>query len=380
MPQKLIIKNSLSPGDIVMLTAAVRDMHQCYPGRFITDVRTPYGPIWENNPYITPLSELDSDVRTIECHYPLIQQSNQRPYHFIHAFIAYLNEQLNLDIKPTAFRGDIHLSNQETSWFSQVHEIVGDDRPFWIVASGGKYDFTNKWWETCRYQEVIDYFRGKICFVQVGRLEDHHPPLEGVIDLRGRTGLRQLIRLVYHSQGVLCPVTALMHLAAAVPSKPNSPILRPCVVVAGGREPSQWEAYPHHQFIHTIGALPCCQTGGCWKSRTVPLGDGDEKDRPENLCVNVINKLPKCMDMITSTEVIQRIQIYFNGGIAQYLEPTLNENSKLTHVLFWDELTKDRNLTAVNAAEVTEVIIPSIPLYPESFRGRGIVICGGGVK
>ena len=303
-----------------MLTAAVRDLHLCYPGRFATDVRTPCQELWLNNSYLTPLSETDAEVRLVDCHYPLIHQSNQRPFHFIHAFIAYLNEQLGLNIQPTVFRGDIHLSDEERSWNSQVQQICGDDRPYWIVASGGKFDFTNKWWEIARYQEVVDQLQEKILFVQVGQPDHHHPALRGVIDLRGCTGLRHLIRLVYHAQGVLCPVTSLMHLAAAVPTRPDRPAARACVVVAGGREPTHWEAYPHHQFIHTIGALPCCQTGGCWKSRVLPLGDGDEKDLPENLCLNVAGTLPKCMDMITAEEVIRRIELYFWGGSISFLE------------------------------------------------------------
>ncbi len=87
------------------------------------------------------------------------------------------------------------------------------------------------------------------------------------------------------------------------------PESRPCVVVAGGRAP-HWEAYPTHQFIHTVGALDCCRTGRCWRSRTVPLGDGDVKDRPKNLCVDVIGNLPRCMDMITARSVIERIEWY----------------------------------------------------------------------
>jgi hypothetical protein len=79
-----------------------------------------------------------------------------------------------------------------------------------------------------------------------------------------------------------------MHLAAAVDSPPDAPRHRPCVVVAGGREPPHFTAHPHHQFIHTVGALRCCDDGGCWKSRAVPLGDGAEKDRPEALCVDVV--------------------------------------------------------------------------------------------
>jgi ADP-heptose:LPS heptosyltransferase len=318
---KLILRNFQSPGDIVMLTAAVRDLHLCYPNQHLTDVRTPCPHLWENNPLITPLSESDADVRIIDCHYPLIHLSNHAPYHFLHGFIAFLNEQLDLDIKPTAFRGDIHLSSLEKSWPSQVAEIIGEDLPFWIIVTGGKPDFTIKWWSAARFQQVVNALRGRVLFVQVGEEHHHHPPLEGVINLVGKTDLRQLVRLVYHAQGVLCPVTLAMHLAAAVEVKEKVPQNRACVVVAGGREPPHWEAYPHHQFIHTVGALTCCDQGGCWKSRTVPLHDGSEQDSPEKLCVDVVESLPRCMDMIGADEVVRRIELYFKGGALAYLSP-----------------------------------------------------------
>src|SRR6185295_5378352 len=54
-PQKLILRNFQSPGDILMLTAAVRDLHACHPGEFLTDVRTSCADLWLNNPYLTPL-------------------------------------------------------------------------------------------------------------------------------------------------------------------------------------------------------------------------------------------------------------------------------------------------------------------------------------
>ena len=303
-----------------MLTAAVRDIHKCYPRRFQTDVRTSCQSIWENNPFITNLNEEDPEVQTIECHYPLIYQSNKRPYHFIHGFIDYLNLHLKLDIRPTLFKGDIYLSRSERTLPSLVHDLVGKNIPYWIVVAGGKNDYTIKWWDANRFQHVIDFFKRKILFVQVGSKNHFHPDLKGVLDLRGKTTIRQLIRLVYHAQGVLCPVTLLMHLAAAVEGKENKNGSRPCVVIAGGREPAHWEAYPNHQFIHTIGALRCCSQGGCWKSRTLPLGDGNSKDRPENLCVNVVGGLPKCMDIITVEDVIRRIQIYFQKGGLNYLK------------------------------------------------------------
>jgi len=312
--RKLILTNFQSPGDIVMLTAAVRDLHRCYPGEFLTDVRTPCPALWAHNPYLTPLDEHDPDVTVIRCEYPLIHRSNQEPVHFIQAFPAFLNDQLGLRIRVSDFKGDIHISDEEKRWFSRVEEIKGRSTPFWLLASGGKRDYTIKWWDAARYQEVVDRFRGRIEFVQVGSLDHHHPPLDGVVDLRRQTDLRQLVRLMYHAQGVISAVSLLMHLAAAIEVRPGMPRRRPCVVIAGGREPPQWAAYPHHQFIHTVGALRCCDDGGCWKSRTVPLGDGDEKDRPENLCVDVVGPLPRCMHMITADEVVRRVEWHFEGG------------------------------------------------------------------
>ena len=316
--RRIILKNSQSPSDVVMLTAAVRDLHRGNPNQFETDVRTPCGHLWENNPFITPLKDDDETIETIQCEYPLIHRSNSAPLHYIHGFQQFLADRLNVKVEPTDFKGDVHISAQEKSWLSQVQEIVGEETPFWIIAAGGKLDYTIKWWDIHRFQKVVNHFRDRILFVQVGEKGHNHPELNGVLDLRGQTDLRQLVRLVYHSQGILCPVTLLMHLAAAVETKPGVPKNRACVVVAGGREPMQWEAYPHHQFIHTNGALRCCDHGGCWKARTVPLGDGDEKDKPENLCVDVVTKdlpkgkgagakravgkypLPRCMDMITA--------------------------------------------------------------------------------
>src|SRR5258708_3164931 len=68
------------PGDLLMLTAAVRDLHLAYPGRFHTDVDTSCRQIWDNNPY---LSQVD---RTEAHHYlnmgnPPYSHSEPNPDH-----------------------------------------------------------------------------------------------------------------------------------------------------------------------------------------------------------------------------------------------------------------------------------------------------------
>lgn len=314
--KKLILRNFQSPGDILMLTAAVRDLHVCYPGRFLTDVRSSCPDLWQHNPLLTPLRDDEPGVETIDCHYPLIDRINSAPFHFLHGFVEHLNEVLGLRIEPTQFKGDVYLSDEERRWFETVVEHKGEVPHFWLFASGGKFDYTIKWWSPARYEQVIEHFRGRIDFVQVGEADHHHPALRGAVDLRGQTTLRQLLRLMYHAQGAVSAVSLLMHLAAAVETRPGAPRNRPCVVIAGGREPPHFTAYPHHQYLHTVGALRCCEDGGCWKSRVKPLGDGDPKD--QELCVDVVGELPRCMHMITADEVIRRIETYYEGGALSY--------------------------------------------------------------
>ena len=290
------------------MTAAVRELHRQYPNQYETDVRTCAAAIWKHNPHITSIPDEDRDCRTIEMHYPLVNQSNQRPVHFLEGYCEYLADQLGLpSLRPQEFRGDIYLSEQEPRWMNQVEETTGYRGPFWLVNAGSKNDFTCKQWPAEYFQAVVDHFRGRRVFVQIGASEHNHRPLSGVIDLRGKTDHRQLIRLVYHASGVLTGVSYPMHLAAAVPVAGTSP-LRPCVVVNGGREPPHWEQYPGHQFLHTIGALDCCAHGACWKSRVVPLGDGDHKDR--DLCAQPVAGYPRCMWLIRPEDVIGAIERY----------------------------------------------------------------------
>ena len=319
MASKWILRCTLSPGDIVMLTAAVRDLHRLHPGRFLTDVRTSCPDLWQNNPWLTPLTRRDVDVREVECRYPLIERANREPWHFLHGYCHHLSAEMGVSIHPTEFRGDIHLDEEEKSRPSPVEEHFRGTGPYWLLVAGGKYDYTIKWWHRRRWQEVVDRMRGEVQFVQVGEMNHYHPRLRGVVDMRGKTSLRELVRLIYRSDGVLCPVTSVMHLAAAVPVPPGRRGERGCVVVAGGREAPHWESYPWHRFLHTVGTLPCCASGGCWKVRSVPLGDGHVNDRPENLCTDFLVEtgLPRCMADIEPHMVIQAIRSYRRMSVIQ---------------------------------------------------------------
>jgi len=312
-----------------MLSGSIRDLHESNPGLFITDVSTGCREIFEHSPYITDLSK-DPEAEKIKIQYPIVHECNEGAYHFVHGYAKDMENRLGVKIHVKHLKGDIHISNEEKSWISQVKEIMNINIPYWIIDAGCKSDYTAKHWCPGRFQQVVDD-NPQITFVQIGKDEaDHyHPSLIGdnLINLVGQTDdLRKLIRLVYHSYGVISPVSLPMHLAAAIePKLDYGRRTRPCIVLAGGREPSHWEAYTNHAYLHTCGKLPCCDNGGCWKSRTVPLGDGAITEgmhadgtpvlQDESLCEFPVESeygytIPKCLEMITADDVSRHLREY----------------------------------------------------------------------
>ena len=342
---RLLLRNGYSPGDVLMLTAAVRDLNLAYPDRYQVAVDTACPDLWLENPHVAPLNGETPDFQ-VDCgHPPMLDRCNRQPGHYVQSMHDLLSRKLGVEIPVTKFAPDVHLSEEEKS-----AAIPGVSTPYWVIVAGGKHDLTTKWWPTSSYQQVVDHFKGKTQFVQAGSATDHHPALQDVHNLVGKTSLRELARLIYHSEGVVCPVTCAMHLAAAFD--------KACVVVAGGRESPHWEMYPGHAYLHTVGQLQCCQTAGCWKARVVPIDDGDH-DRNANLCRNPLQlggqPTAQCMAMITPTDVIRAIERY--QGYADGTPVAL---------------------TAQTAPSLLRKAADSVPSYPNRFEGRGVVIPGGG--
>ena len=64
------------------------------------------------------------------------------------------------------------------------------------------------------------------------------------------------------------------------PPPPGMPRNRPCVVIAGGREPPHFTAYPHHQFIHTVGALRCSTPAAAGSPAPCPWATATRRTNP----------------------------------------------------------------------------------------------------
>ena len=128
----------------------------------------------------------------------------------------------------------------------------------------------NKEWYPQRFQEVCSELRTDVQVVQLGSADD--PKLEGAVDLRGKTTLRQSAAILANSLVFVGLVGFLMHLARSVDCR--------SVIVYGGREkPAQTGYVANKNLYNQVRCAPCWLRNPC------------DFDR-------------KCMDMITVPQVV----------------------------------------------------------------------------
>lgn len=292
-------------GDEIVFTGAVREIKR--ETGWSIRIATINPDLWAANGSIDGIGATGAEDITISHHHcPPFRGMDNAPLHFLEQYVRNLRGALRLagDRRISKFGGDVPLTTEELV----AEPPFGLKTRYWLVSAGFKTGVPTKGWPSKHYQEVVDALRGRMVFVQIGSRRDWHPPLRGVIDLVGKTSLRDLIRLIHHAEGVLCPITSLMHLAAAVPPAPHIGFkTRPCVVIAGGREAVHFINYPMHRVLNTVGLLPCCELGGCGKSR---FGKG------QCLYPEVIRgdgAVSRCMALIRPADVVAAIEFFYRG-------------------------------------------------------------------
>jgi hypothetical protein len=101
-------------------------------------------------------------------------------------------------------------------------------------TSGARFPMQNKEWLPERYQQIVDRFANRYEFIQLGANEDF--PLSGVLDLRGKTTIRESAAILKNCLLLVTHVGFLMHLARAMDCR--------AVIIYGGREKPRQSGYP----------------------------------------------------------------------------------------------------------------------------------------
>ena len=284
---KVLLRNTQTLlGDRMMFTPVVRDFKKAYPDIQVGVVSA--GPeMWHNNPHIDhTVTESNADKVYNIGPGKVTRGSKTNGLHITAAFRESLQENSGSAIKQGPFKPDIHLSDAEKA----QRMVLGR---YWVINCDTG-PFTAKRWRHERFQQLVESLPD-ITFVQVGLAKDNQVKLSGdnVIDLIDKTKIRELFSLVYHADGCISLVSSLMHVAAAFD--------KPCVVIAGGREPFTFEKYANHRYLDTTGALPCCKLKGCWHNALTA-------------CTNNDGRIAACMDLISVRHVKDAVESYYEGG------------------------------------------------------------------
>ena len=366
--RKIVFEHKRALGDAIMFSAGIRDFKLLFP-ELAVGVDSNQAAVWENNPYIDwTLRKGQEGVEHYQVGYSAVTSANNTYVHFTQMFLldmiaaADLSQGLPMSLgefcaafsngevgdpdygtdkrRPEAIepfksvrakyrnfcekfsrmRGDIHLSDEEKSR-DIVRDMYGVTGPYWVISPGGKRDATTKIWDWRRFQAAVDHFEGRIKFVVIGMSDLLVEPLRGVLDFvdKFNQDVRGLFSVIYHAEGCVSGPSFLMHAAAAIPMREGK-ARRPCVTILGGREPTGWTWYTHHQILHTNGAHSCCDTGGCWLSRVYPVPKDPQHNR--KLCARPVEcdgrTVQSCMDTISGEDVIRAISKYYEGDLYRF--------------------------------------------------------------
>jgi len=364
--------NGLAPGDYVVTTALLRDLQVAYGGKYQAYFDSSFSPIYAHNPNVTVLKPRDPDVEVVTLCYRSEMEASRSGArrHFVRSLHIDFLQKTGIDVPLTLPRPDIYLSDYER----ETSPIAGR---YWLLLAGGKSDFTVKHWDFARYQQLVDALTPHgIQIAQSGSTAPGHihPLLSRVHNLVGWGYLRELIWQIYHAEGVICPITAAMHIAAALE--------KPAVVIAGGREEPWWEAYDNnwnqfgpaappvsvpHVFLHTLDKLPCCTGRGCWTNKIVAT------DKDKNACKQLaaraagVAPLPECMNRITVEQVADGVLSYYRDGTLPPISRLTPPLQMLVTTVPWQPLA------------TTVVDKPFVERYGSHFRtaktGTRLTVC-----
>lgn len=249
-PPDMLIFFGMAPGDDLLCTAVLRELRR--RGRENVWIASNYPEIFSGNGDVATVVPFDSpyrryatiwrcDVRRLEYSRFSGDQGESPRRHIIAELCARAGITGRITLKPT-----FALTEQEQAFGTFAENKV-------VIQSGGLsaiFPMRNKMWFPERFQGVVDELRRDIEFVQLGSAAD--PELSNVLDLRGKTSIRQSASILHHARAYIGTVGFLMHLARAVEC--------PSVIVYGGREAPWQSGYTGN--INLYNGLPCSP---CWR-------------------------------------------------------------------------------------------------------------------
>jgi ADP-heptose:LPS heptosyltransferase len=298
--KEVVFHNRQRIGDILMFTCAIRDFKRAFPDVRVNVVSTAMH-IWDHNPYIDrTLKPTNENTIKIGPSW-LTNASNRIDWHFANAYRISIEQALGVSVEQGESRPDVWLTEEEYN----AKPVF--DKPYWIICITGEKGWGCKMYPFEKWQEFVNQ-NPDVNFVQIGAKEDNPPRLQGdnVVDYVGQTqsketGIRDLYKLFLNAEGSIGLVSFHMHLSGG--------LHKPCIVVAGAREPVNFTRYPGHRYLSTDGTMDCA-TKACWACSLDACKKLIEYPNKEH-----DQRVPKCVDIIDPEELTHALNMYYRGGI-----------------------------------------------------------------
>lgn len=277
-PRHLVHFYGRTPGDDLMCTVVLRELKK--RGRRGVWMMTRFPALFEGNPDADQVVPFDgryermaawTGARDLYAHYGGHDEVNDQSPVPRHHIIALICQACGVT-GPVTARPYLYLRDDERA----AGRIAPRQIALHSSGASAHSAMKNKEWYPDRLQQVVRALRGDYTLVQLGAATD--PPLEGCVDLRGKTTMRESAAILANSLTMLGQVGFLMHLARAVD--------RPAVIIYGGREKPWQSGYSCNTNLATD---PPCSP--CWRW---------------NACHNPVERL--CMRMVQVDHVVEAVR------------------------------------------------------------------------
>jgi hypothetical protein len=247
---ELHIERKFGMGDVLMATAALRELKRRNPGCRVT-LYTDYGELVEGAPFlddVRPWPERPANVFWINYERSLPPRRH---------IARIMGDQLGVaveDIRPFCRVRPELVERFRREWAGLPRPVVAINR------RAGAWT-PNKDWPAEHWDALAARLSARGTVVDLGDTPaEATPEPEGsYLDLRGRTPLPELVAAIAAADVLVAPMTGTVHIAAAVGV--------PSVVIYGGYEHPDCSAYPGN--INLYSPVECSP---CWLRTPCPVG------------------------------------------------------------------------------------------------------------
>jgi len=234
-------------GENVMCSAVARELRK--RGTKTIWQLTPFADVFGGNPDVVAvpadfrLQRLCGMLRIpcVDLEYP-----TPPPRHFIVLMCAAAGVRGSVSLCPRIYLTDSEKREGKVTTRTQI--------AIQTSSLAARYPMLNKNWPHERFQIVANTLSAEFDFVQIGASSD--PKLDGALDLRGKTTVRQSASILSQSRLFIGLASGVMHLARAVECR--------SVIVYGGREDPAKSGYSANDNLYWNGpCAPCWQRNDC---------------------------------------------------------------------------------------------------------------------